>query len=54
MENRYDIFDNLTAKAAVMGGPARGKQKNLNVSKLIGMAIDWDGLSERLKIFLDG
>ncbi len=51
-EKRYVIFDNLKAKNAVMSELARGKQNNLNVNKLIGMAVDWDGLSESLADFL--
>jgi hypothetical protein len=49
---RYCLFTCEAAKAAAMGGAARGKQNNLRVSALRDRFVDWLGLRARIAEFL--
>ena len=49
---RYALFTCAKAKAAAMGGVARGKQNNLRTSALRDCLVAWNQLCEELHSFL--
>jgi hypothetical protein len=49
---RYCLFICETAKAAAMGGVARGKQNNLKISAFRERLVDWSGLCTQMEQFL--
>jgi hypothetical protein len=49
---RYALFTCAQAKAAAMGGVARGKQNNLRASALSGSLVTWRELCDDVQRFL--
>jgi hypothetical protein len=49
---RYALFTCTKAKAAAMGGVARGKQNNLRTSALRDCLLTWHQLHDQLRCFL--
>jgi hypothetical protein len=49
---RYALFTCANAKAAAMGGVARGKQNNLRTSALRNCLLAWNPLCDEMRNFL--
>ncbi len=49
---RYALFTCAKAKAAAMGGVARGKQNNLRTSVLRDYLLTWNQLCDEVRRFL--
>jgi hypothetical protein len=49
---RYAVFTCARAKAAAMGGVARGKQNNLRISALRDCLVTWSHFSDDVRRFL--